>query len=102
MINLATQHAATLLTTLKAKPGIKLHEFCTQTGVSKAFMEQIGLRLVRAQILRSNRGPGGGYVLAKETVTLADLVQVFTGKTKDTSDELNQKALSALNTITVI
>lgn len=102
MLNLATQHAATLLVTLKQKPGIKLHEFCKETGLSKPFMEQIGLRLVRAKIIRSNRGPGGGYVLEKEVVTLADLVKVFSGKTKDTSDELNQKAYQALNTITVI
>lgn len=101
-VNLATQNAAVLLNHLKNKPGMKLHEFCTETGLSKAFMEQIGLRLVRAGILRSNRGPGGGYVLVKQNVNLADLVTVFYPKKKTGDDDLNQQVLSALNTITVI
>lgn len=101
MINLATQNAAQLLTHLKQKPGTKLHDFCALTGLTKPFMEQIGGRLVRAGILRSNRGPGGGYVINQESVSLADLVKVFSGK-KDTSDALNQKVIKALNNITVI
>jgi DNA-binding IscR family transcriptional regulator len=102
VINLATQHAAELITHLKYHPGTKLHEFCREKGVSKAFMEQIGLKLVRAGILRSNRGPGGGYVLEKQSVTLADVVKVFRGKNRQYNGDLNEKVATLLNTITVI
>jgi Rrf2 family iron-sulfur cluster assembly transcriptional regulator len=103
MITTAVQNAATLLTELKNNPGMKLKDFCIKTELSKPFMEQIGLKLVRAGILHSNRGPGGGYSLKKDSITLADLMEVFDSKTKTpTNSELNQKLTNALESIEII
>jgi Rrf2 family protein len=101
MINRSVQHAALLLSSLKTRPGLTLKELCEENGISRHFMEQIGARLVRAGIIESKRGPGGGYSLAKEEVTLAEVLPLFSGKKKllENDNTLVKRVLEAISPI---
>jgi Rrf2 family transcriptional regulator, iron-sulfur cluster assembly transcription factor len=48
-------------------------------GLPSRYLEQMMQRLVRSGLLRSIRGPRGGYILAKERrrITLGDIVTVL-------------------------
>lgn len=50
-------------------------------GVPKAFLDQLLLDLRRAGLVRSIRGPGGGFVLAKtpESILLRDAIAAVEG-----------------------
>ncbi len=49
------------------------------------YLEQIFQRLRRADLVRGKRGPGGGYVLAREprAITLRDIVEAVEGPLAD-------------------
>lgn len=101
MVSQQVLNASTLLRALKSDPGMKLREFCASKKLSKHFMEQIGRRLVQSKIILSKRGPGGGYVLNREEVSVAELVKLF--KTvKSTKDPLVVKTMNALSEINVL
>lgn len=100
MLNKQILNAALLLKELKNNPGIKLREFSENYKLSKTFMEQTGRRLVKAKIIKSQRGPGGGYTLNREVVTLAELLKIF--KTIKSKDPLVLKAMIAMNNINVL
>ena len=50
-------------------------------GIPPRYLEQIFQRLVRSGILRSKRGPRGGYTLARPTtgLTIAEIVRATEG-----------------------
>ena len=50
-------------------------------GIPPRFLEQILLELKKAGILRSKRGVGGGYQLAKDPadISLGEIVRIFDG-----------------------
>jgi Rrf2 family transcriptional regulator, nitric oxide-sensitive transcriptional repressor len=52
-----------------------------QLSASEAHVFKVLQQLVRAGLLRSKRGPNGGYVLARaaEKITLMDVYEVFEG-----------------------
>ena len=52
-----------------------------KTGVSRPFLRKILQKLNRAGVLRSRKGRGGGFVLAKrpEKIFLSELISVFQG-----------------------
>lgn len=52
-----------------------------RTGLPQPYLEQILLALKGAGLVRSKRGVGGGYVLARspETITLAQIVSAVDG-----------------------
>jgi Rrf2 family iron-sulfur cluster assembly transcriptional regulator len=53
-----------------------LSDIATGQGLSLAYLEQIFGRLRRAGLVRSARGPGGGYILARspELLSIAEVV----------------------------
>ncbi|MCP5055792.1 MAG: Rrf2 family transcriptional regulator [bacterium] len=53
--------------------------------IPRRFLEQIFQRLRKAGLVRGKRGPGGGYVLARdaEQVTLRDIVEAVEGPLGD-------------------
>jgi Rrf2 family iron-sulfur cluster assembly transcriptional regulator len=53
-----------------------LGDIATRQGIPQAYLEQIFARLKRAEIVRSARGPGGGYRLAHEAqdITIAMII----------------------------
>ncbi len=66
----------------KAYPGgVTLDEISTNQKISKVYLAQILNRLRQARLIRSSRGPGGGYVLRKppEEITLYDILEVLEG-----------------------
>jgi Rrf2 family iron-sulfur cluster assembly transcriptional regulator len=44
---------------------LALHDIADREGISLAYLEQLFVKLRRGKIVRSVRGPGGGYVLAR-------------------------------------
>lgn len=60
-----------------------ISEISDQNELSHPFLEQIAMKLRRNKILKSIRGPGGGFILLKEDINLLDLVSVLTKEKKD-------------------
>lgn len=58
-----------------------VRDIADRTGLPQPYLEQILLALKGAGLVRSKRGVGGGYVLAKpaEEITLADIVSAVDG-----------------------
>ena len=44
---------------------LALHDISSREGISLAYLEQLFVKLRRGKIVRSVRGPGGGYMLAR-------------------------------------
>ncbi len=58
-----------------------VRDIADRTGLPQPYLEQILLALKGAGIVRSKRGVGGGYVLAREPgqITLADILSAVDG-----------------------
>lgn len=58
-----------------------MRDIAERTGLPQPYLEQILLALKGAGLVRSKRGVGGGYVLAREPrdITLADVVSAVDG-----------------------
>lgn len=58
-----------------------VRDIADRTGLPQPYLEQILLALKGAGLVRSKRGVGGGYVLARpaEAITLADIVSAVDG-----------------------
>jgi len=58
-----------------------VRDIAERTGLPQPYLEQILLALKGAGLVRSKRGVGGGYVLARapEQITLADIVSAVDG-----------------------
>ena len=58
-----------------------MRDIAERTGLPQPYLEQILLALKGAGLVRSKRGVGGGYVLAREpdTITLGDIVSAVDG-----------------------
>ena len=62
-------------------PTQSVRDIALRTGLPQPYLEQILLALKGAGLVRSKRGVGGGYVLARPTeeVTLAEIVSAVDG-----------------------
>ena len=60
---------------------ISVRDIAERTGLPQPYLEQILLALKGAGLVRSKRGVGGGYVLARPPaeITLADIVSAVDG-----------------------
>jgi len=66
----------------KAYPnGVTLDEISEKQKISRVYLAQILNRLRQARLIRSSRGPGGGYVLRKppEEINLYDVLEPLEG-----------------------
>ena len=74
---------ALLSLTLHAEqPGpISVRDIAERTGIPQPYLEQILLALKGAGLVRSKRGVGGGYVLARDPgeITLGQIVSAVDG-----------------------
>ena len=63
--------------TLPAGRPVSLAEVALRQQISLSYLEQLFARLRRAGLVRSVRGPGGGYLLGRpaEAIAVADIVQ---------------------------
>jgi Rrf2 family protein len=63
------------------QPPTSVREIADRTGLPQPYLEQILLALKGAGLVRSKRGVGGGYVLAREphTILLSQIVSAVDG-----------------------
>ena len=60
----------------QAKP-VSLSDIAARQEISLSYLEQLFARLRRAGLVKSVRGPGGGYTIARDLdkVTVADIIK---------------------------
>lgn len=60
---------------------VSVRDIAARTGLPQPYLEQILLALKGAGLVRSKRGVGGGYVLARDpsAITLGDIVSAVDG-----------------------
>ncbi len=65
----------------KSTEPISLPEVAKSQNIPLPFLEQIGIKLRRAGLVKSTRGPSGGYLLSKDKkqISLADIMQAVEG-----------------------
>jgi Rrf2 family protein len=70
----------------RSKELINVNQMAEQTGASKNHLAKVLQRLVKANFLRSSRGPTGGFILKKkpEDITVLAIYEAIEG-TIDTS-----------------
>jgi|SRR5215218_10141702 Rrf2 family transcriptional regulator, cysteine metabolism repressor len=73
---------ALLVLALDSDGPLKLEELASRTGAPQSVLEQVMPTLRSAGIVRSERGPAGGYRLNKrpEEITLERVVRLFEGQ----------------------
>ncbi|NLA58204.1 MAG: Rrf2 family transcriptional regulator [Firmicutes bacterium] len=84
MLSLAL-HSMVLIA-LKDQEYVSVKEIATATGASEAHLAKVLQRLAKAGLLRSVRGPKGGFALTKppEEVTMLDVYEVIEGPIGET------------------
>lgn len=75
-------------------------EFCKVTGHAQYHSEQIAMKLRRAGLIRSHRGPGGGYTIP-DKVTLFEVYAAFDPRVVRPETPEEGDVASALNNIHV-
>lgn len=63
------------------KGPVQIREISLSEGISKSYIEQLFMRLRRSGIIKSMRGPSGGYVLGKNPIkiSIGDIVRCVEG-----------------------
>ena len=67
-----------------AKKPTNLSEISLRQGISISFLEQIFLKLKKSNLVKSSRGPLGGYVLSKaaDEITLSTIIKAVDERIK--------------------
>ena len=75
------------------KEPTSLTEISLRQGISLSFLEQLFLRLKNNNLVRSARGPQGGYVLSKspEEIKLSSIIHAVDEKIKTVKCKKNSK-----------
>ncbi|MBI2873690.1 MAG: Rrf2 family transcriptional regulator [Firmicutes bacterium] len=60
---------------------VPLRNIAEKEGISEQFLEQIFLELRRAELIKSVRGPRGGYLLARNSaeISIGEIVEALEG-----------------------
>ena len=79
----AVQALADLARSSLQKP-TNLTEISLRQGISLSFLEQIFLKLKNNNLVKSSRGPLGGYILSRsaEDITLSNIIEAVDEKVK--------------------
>jgi Rrf2 family protein len=82
-ISARTEYALRAMVALAARTDGVMHagQIAADQDIPRRFCDNILLQLRKAGLIRSQRGPDGGYWLARpaETITLADVIRVTEG-----------------------
>ncbi len=68
------QYAVRAMVSLARHPGdapVALKDISKMEGISLSYLEQLFVKLRKGEIVRSVRGPGGGYVLARPSADIS-------------------------------
>ena len=79
----AVQALADLAANKDEKP-TNLAEISLRQGISVPFLEQIFLKLKKRNLVKSTRGPSGGYILSKPSneITISNIIEAVDEKVK--------------------
>ncbi len=88
------------LTTHSSGNPVRLQEISTRQNISLHYLEQLFRKLRNGQAVKSVRGPGGGYVLARpmDQITIKDVLDCVGENINPAKDILGSEAESS-NTI---
>lgn len=77
----ATRAVLALALRYPSRPAVSVQDLATQVGVPAAFLQQIMAQLREAGVVRSERGPTGGYRLnhPPAEISLEKIVRLFQG-----------------------
>lgn len=68
---------------VEGKP-VRLSDISQREGISHAYLEQLFNRLKKVEVVKGRKGPGGGYVLAKEPeqILMGEVIKAVEGEEK--------------------
>jgi Rrf2 family transcriptional regulator, iron-sulfur cluster assembly transcription factor len=104
-LTVTTRNAITLLQELKGKSEpTNLYTVADKHELSHYFLEQIARKLREGGFVTSVRGPGGGYLLAKDRANLMEIDDLFGERRMKVSarDPLGSQVRQALAGIEVL
>jgi len=60
---------------------VRMNDICAEYGISKKYLEQLFLMLKQNHYLKTKKGLGGGYALAKpaDKISIAQIVRLMDG-----------------------
>jgi len=63
---------------------VRLSDISRREGISHAYLEQLFNRLKKVEVVRGRKGPGGGYILAKEPsqILMGEVIKSVEGEEK--------------------
>jgi len=63
---------------------VRLSDISAREGISHAYLEQLFNRLKKVEVVRGRKGPGGGYILAKDParIFMGDVIKAVEGEEK--------------------
>lgn len=101
ILNAQVRNAARLIAFLNPESPTNMSDFAkANPELSIYFMDQIARKLRKAGLIKSQRGPGGGYLLANRNITVMSLIYVFGGMRQGT-DDLTAAVEMKLNEIVI-
>lgn len=94
----ASVQAASVFSQMYTGQPVTIREISEKSGLSDSYLEQIFRHFRNAEIVSSIRGPGGGYHLKKQDLTVSDVVKAVSSAA---TSEFFSPVLQALEAVPV-